>query len=228
MKTKIEKIDPLNPDVKVLERAIKLLDRGEVLVCPTDTGYAFSANALDARAVAKVFQLKGRVYSNPIHIAVSSIAEAEKYAFITAVARYLASRYLPGALTLVLKKKETVPSILVAGLDTVGIRIPDNKIMLRLAEMTGRPLTTTSANISGKPGTYSIDEVTAQLGASLAQVALVLDQGPLKSRELSTIVDLSVSPPQLIRQGRISWLEIRETLGLFHHPEESENTHSGG
>ena len=228
MKTKIEKVDPLDPDVKVLDRAVKLLDRGEVLVCPTDTGYAFSANALDARAVAKVFQLKGRVYSNPIHIAVSSIEAAEPYAFITEAARYLARRYLPGALTLVLKRKETVPSILVAGLDTVGIRVPDNQIVLRLAAMTGRPLTTTSANISGRPGTYSIAEVAAQLGAGLAPVALVLDQGPLRSRELSTIVDLSVSPPQLIRQGRISWLEIRETLGLLHHPEEPENTRSGG
>jgi L-threonylcarbamoyladenylate synthase len=126
-------------------------------------------------------------------------------------------------LTIVLKKKEIVPPMLVAGLDTVGIRVPDNNIILKLAEMTGRPLTATSANISGRPGTYSIEEVVAQLGDSLAQVALVLDQGPLKSRELSTIIDLSVSPPQLIRQGRISWLEIRETLSLFHHPEETGN-----
>jgi L-threonylcarbamoyladenylate synthase len=218
MKTKIEKIDPITPDEKVLERAARLIHKGDVIVCPTDTGYAFSADALDPRAVAKVFHLKGRVFSNPIHVAVSSLAEAEKYAHLTEVARYLASRYLPGALTLVLKKKESVPPILVAGLDTVGIRIPDNKVILRLAEMTGRPLTATSANISGRPGTYSIEEVVAQLGDSLAPVALVLDQGPLKSRELSTIVDLSVSPPQLIRQGRLSWLEIHEALSLFHRP----------
>jgi len=223
MKTKIEKVDPVNPDVKVLERAARLISRGEVIVCPTDTGYAFSANALDPRAVAKVFHLKGRVFSNPIHIAVNSLVEAEKYARVTEVARFLASRYLPGALTLVLKKIEVVPAMLVAGLDTVGIRIPDNQIILKLAAMTARPLTATSANISGRPGTYSIDEVVAQLGDSLDQVAMVLDQGPLKSRELSTIVDLSVGPPQLIRQGRISWLEIRETLSMFHLPEEIGN-----
>jgi len=223
MKTKIEKADAASPDVKVLERAAKLINRGEVIVCPTDTGYAFSADALNARAVAKVFQLKGRAYSNPIHVAVNSIAEAEKYAYLTDIARYLASGYLPGALTLVLKKKEIVPAILVAGLDTIGIRIPDNKIILKLAEMAGRPLTATSANISGRPGTYSVEEVTAQLGASLATVAIVLDQGPLKARELSTIVDLTTSPPQLVRQGRISWLEIRETLSLFHRPGETGN-----
>jgi len=228
MKTKIEKVDAASPDVKVLERAAKLLDRGEVIVCPTDTGYAFSVNALDPRAVAKVFHLKGRVYSNPIHIAVSSMDEAEKYAFVTDIARYLAERYLPGGLTLVLRKKDVVPPMLVAGLDTVGIRIPDNKIILALAEMTERPLTATSANLSGRQGAYSIDEVRAQLGEGMGEVALVLDQGTLKTRELSTIVDLTASPPQLIRQGRISWLEIHETLRLFHSPAESENTQTGG
>jgi len=228
MKTKIEKIDPVNPDEKVLERAARLISKGEVIVCPTDTGYAFAANALDPRAVAKVFHLKGRVFSNPIHVAVNSLAEAAKYAFITVSARFLASRYLPGALTIVLKKTEVVPSMLVAGLDTVGIRIPDNVIIMRLAEMTALPLTATSANISGKPGTYSIEEVAAQLGESFAQLAMVLDQGPLKTRDLSTIVDLSVSPPQLIRQGRISWLEIREALSLFLRPGEAKNIPSGG
>jgi L-threonylcarbamoyladenylate synthase len=216
MKTKIEKIDVTNPDEKILERAANLINKGGVIVCPTDTGYAFSANALDARAVAKVFHLKGRSYSNPIHVAVSSIAEAEKYAYVTDAARHLAARYLPGALTLVLKKRGNISSMLVAGLNTVGIRVPDNRIILRLAEMTGRPLTATSANVSGKPGTYSVGEVTAQLGENIEQVALVLDQGPLKMRELSTIVDLDASPPQLIRQGRISWLEVREVLKMLH------------
>ena len=89
MKTKIEKIDAVNPDAKILERAAKLINKGEVIVCPTDTGYAFSANALDTRAVAKVFHLKGRSFSNPIHIAVSSIEEAENYAYVNEAARYL-------------------------------------------------------------------------------------------------------------------------------------------
>jgi L-threonylcarbamoyladenylate synthase len=217
MKTKIEKIDAASPDDRILERAVRLLNRGEVVVCPTDTGYAFSANALDTRAITRVFHLKGRSYSNPIHVAVGSIAEVEKYAHMNEAARYLAVHYLPGALTLVLKRKELIPSMLVAGLDTVGIRIPDNRVILRLLEMTGHPLTTTSANISGRPGTYSIEEVVTQLGESLGDVAMILDQGPLKMRELSTIIDLAASPPQLIRQGRISWLEIREVLKMFHN-----------
>lgn len=220
MKTKMEKVDAASPDEKVLERAAGLVKKGEVVVCPTDTGYAFAANALDTRAITKVFHLKGRSFSNPIHIAVNSTAEAEKYAHFNAAAHYLADHYLPGALTLVLPKKDIVPAMLVAGLNTVGIRIPDNRVILRLAEIAGLPLTATSANISGKLGTYSVEEVATQLGESMQQVAIVLDQGALKLREVSTIVDLAVSPPQLIRQGRIGWVTIREEVNMFYHPSE--------
>jgi L-threonylcarbamoyladenylate synthase len=215
MKTKIEKIDAANPDPKILEQAAKHILKGGVIVCPTDTGYAFSANALDVQAVARVFQLKGRVYSNPIHIAVKTIEDAENYAYLNEAARYLAGRYLPGALTIVLKKKGTIPPMLVAGMDTVGIRIPDNAAILKLAEISGKPITTTSANISGKPGTYAVEEISAQMGGDMEQLAMVLDQGPIKVREVSTIVDLAANPPQLIRQGKISWLEIHESLKRF-------------
>ena len=212
MTVRIKKIDAASPDSRILRQAARLITQGEVLVCPTDTGYAFSANALDTGAVVRVFNLKGRAYSNPMHMAVSSMEEAEKYARINRAARCLAERYLPGALTLVLPRRESVPAILVAGRDTIGIRIPDNKIILSLVKMTAVPLTTTSANISGKPTPYTAEEVMEQLGEAIEKVALILDQGPLPSRGLSTIVDLTVSPPQLIRQGLISWLDIREVL----------------
>ncbi len=219
MKAKIEKVDAFNPDREILDHAARLINKGEVIVCPTDTGYAFSANAIDTRAVARVFHLKGRSFSNPIHIAVHDIEQANNYADVDKVARYLADHYLPGALTLVMTKKETVPSMLVAGMDTVGIRIPDNEVMLKLVETTGHPLTTTSANVSGSPTPYTVEEIYNQLGDAINDVALILDQGPLKVRELSTIIDLTVSPPQLIRQGLISWLEIHEVLKRFVSPE---------
>jgi L-threonylcarbamoyladenylate synthase len=215
MKTKIGKVDVTPFDSAILEQAAKLILKGGVIVCPTDTGYAFSANALDVRAITRVFQLKGRSFNNPIHVAVGTIAEAENYAYVNDAARYLAKRYLPGALTLVLKRKETIPQMLVAGLNTVGIRIPKNDVILKLVEITGKPLTTTSANISGRPGTYSVAEVIAQLGAEIEKVAMILDQGPIQVREVSTIVDLDASPPQLIRQGKISWLEIQSSLKRF-------------
>lgn len=219
MKEIVIKVDSFNPDAALIERAVRRINRGEVVVCPTDTGYAFTANALDTRAVARVFDLKGRSFANPIHVAVTTIEEAEKYARVNEVARYLADHFLPGAMTMVLPRKEVVPSMLVAGLDTVGIRIPDNNVILKLAAAVERPLTTTSANVSGRPTPYSIDEIMAQMGDDIRKVALILDQGPIKTRELSTIVDLSVSPPQLIRQGRVSWLEIHEVLNRFKSTE---------
>lgn len=223
MKAKIEKIDAAQPAAAVLERAAGLIMKGQVIVCPTDTGYAFAANALDGRAITSVFQLKKRSYNNPIHIAVGSAAEAEKYAWLDEAARYLMEHYLPGALTLVLKKKDIVPAMLVAGGDTVGIRIPDNPAMLKLIALTGKPLTSTSANISGQPTPYTVEEIVNQLGDDIAGISLILNQGPLRAHELSTIVDLTASPPQLIRQGGISWLEVREALRRFA-PEEDEDT----
>jgi L-threonylcarbamoyladenylate synthase len=209
---RIEIINPAEPSETVLERAARLITEGEVVVCPTDTGYAFSANALDVGAIRKVFDLKGRSFSNPMHVAVISIDEVEKYAVIDESARRLAGRYLPGGLTLVLLRKEIIPDILVGGRKTVGIRIPDNPAILRLAKLTGVPITTTSANISGHPTPYSADEIIEQLGSDIEKVAMVLDQGELPGRELSTIVDLTVDPPQLLRQGKIDWAEIRGFL----------------
>ncbi len=218
MKDKIIKVDAFHPDSVVIRQAAALINKGEVVVCPTDTGYAFCVNALNPKAIARVFGLKGRSFNNPMHVAVSSIEAAEEYARFNEAARYLADHYLPGALTIVLPKKEIVPTMLVAGLDTIGIRIPDNNVILNLAEESGKPLTTTSANISQRPTPYSVDEIATQLGKDIDKVSLVLDQGLIKSRELSTIVDLSVEPAQLIRQGRISWLEIREVLHGHYHP----------
>ena len=216
---KVERINPAEPEEKILEHAAKLINKGEVIVCPTDTGYAFSANALDTHAIMKVFGLKGRAFSNPIHIAVTSIDEAENYAHLTNAARYLAKYYLPGALTLVLKKRENIPSLLVANMDTVGIRIPNNQVMLKLLVKVGKPLTTTSANVSGKPGTYAVSEIISQFGEALQKVPLILDQGELPGRAHSTIIDLSVNPPELIRQGRVSWMDIREKLNRLNTSE---------
>ena len=212
MAVNIETIDAENPEPRILERAADLISQGEVIVCPTDTGYAFSANALSTEAIARVFALKGRSYSNPMHMAVSSIEEARKYAHPNKAAEHLAQSFLPGALTMILPKKEIIPSLLVNGLDTIGIRIPGNSVILALTAMTGLPLTTTSANITGRPTPYTAEEVMAQLRDGVGTVALVLNQGQIHPPELSTIVDLTVIPPRLLRQGRISWEEIWRTL----------------
>ena len=151
MLLEIMKINPDKPSTRLLKRATRLIRKGAVIVCPTDTGYALAANALDARAIIKVFNIKGRNYTNPIHVAVASLEMAERYAWINPEAEKLAHYFLPGALTLVLPKKEIVPSLLVAGRDTVGIRIPDNRVILDLAALADLPITATSAETNGTP-----------------------------------------------------------------------------
>ena len=212
MAVKIEVVKADSPSPQILRRAAHLITKGEVIVCPTDTGYAFAANALEPESVVKVFNLKGRSYSNPIHVAVSSMEAAGKYAHLDKTAEHLARNFLPGALTLVLPKKEIIPSLLVAGRNTIGIRIPDNRVILSLASMTDLPITATSANISGQPTPYSAQEVMKQLGEAIGNVTLILDQGSPLVNAVSTIVDLTVSPPQLLRQGLISWEEIQQVL----------------
>ncbi|MFC1908421.1 L-threonylcarbamoyladenylate synthase [Chloroflexota bacterium] len=210
-------IDAANPDSGMLKQAVALISQGEILVCPTDTGYALSVNALDPGAIERVFRLKGRDYANPMHVAVSSAEEAAKYAYWNEAAEHLSQRFLPGALTLVLPRRESVPSLLVNGLDTIGVRIPDNKIILGVSAETGLPLTATSANRSGLPTPYTTAEIVEQLGEDIEKVAMVLDQGEIRPHELSTIVDLTVTPPRLIRQGRIRWEEVSGVLRAGHY-----------
>lgn len=215
MATKIKLVDANKPDPQVLRRAASLILKGEVVVCPTDTCYMLAANALDPNAIRKVFVLKGRSYLNPIHVAVSSMDEAEKYACVNEVAEILARNFLPGALTLVMTKKEIVPSLLVGGRNTVGIRIPDNRVILDLATMTDVPLTATSANTSGGPTPYTTQEVADQTGEIVKHVTLVLDQGPLYPRDISTVVDVTTTPPHIVREGRIAREELQRVLPLL-------------
>jgi len=208
----IVRVDALKPAPEILEKAAALLNAGEVLICPTDTGYALSADARNEEAIERIFRLKGRSFHNPIHVAVGSLGAAGKYARVGDTARRLTKAFLPGALTVVLPRKDTIPAGLVGGLETVGIRIPDNAVILGLLARARMPVTTTSANVSGQPTPYAVEEIIDQMGRELRGIALVLDGGEITPRELSTIVDLTVKLPRLLRQGRIPWEDIQRVL----------------
>lgn len=212
MAAKIIVIDADNPNRRILEQAALLLSGGQVVVCPTDTGYALLVNALNEEAIQKIFAIKGRSFDNPIHVAVSNLEEAEKYAEVSNATRIMAQQFLPGALTLVLPRKQTISSLLTAGRQTIGIRIPDNKIILALTHLVGCPLTTTSANASGRATPNTIEEVLDRLEDSADQVALILDQGPIVSSGVSTLVDMSTDPPQILRHGCIKDEDIVRIL----------------
>jgi len=207
-------VDKERPQPKVIAQAARLIQEGAVLVVPTDTCYIFAVNAIDPVAIALVYTIKNRPFNQPIHIAVRDLAMANEYVELNEWAKLLASKFLPGPLTIVLPKKETIPDILVGGGTTLGIRIPANRVLLQLVSTAGLPATATSANLSRLPTPYTVAEVLEQLGQHSTKVKLALDQGPLPRIATSTIIDLSTSRPRVLREGPIPGAKLLKVLGI--------------
>jgi L-threonylcarbamoyladenylate synthase len=209
--TRIVRIESVSDIQKAVKLAAEIMSHGGIILYPTDTTYALGVNALDVQAVDKVFQLKGRDYSKPVHVVVGNIQQASEYATVSEMARKVGDHFLPGALTLVLPQKaETaIPPLLVAGESTLGVRIPDQPICTALAEAVNFPFTTTSANRSGMPNTYDVDTIKAQLGADFERIDLVLDAGALNGG-VSTVIAIEDEAIRLIRQGAIPFSDIVE------------------
>tara|TARA_B100001964_G_scaffold245838_1_gene337483 strand:+ start:6005 stop:6616 length:612 start_codon:yes stop_codon:yes gene_type:complete len=189
-----------------LQKASDILKLGGMIIYPTDTLYALGGDALSEELIQKVFTAKNRPLSKPLPIAVSDIRMMEKFAKINNDVKKIADKFLPGAVTLILKKKKKLPESLTSGLNKVAVRIPGNKAAIELIRISGRPLITTSANFTGNPPPISIEEVPLELGADLA-----LDHGVLGERVPSTIVDVT-GKPRIVREGKISNKKILSEL----------------
>lgn len=191
----------------------KLLE-GALLIYPTDTVYGLGAVIDNEESLKKIYEAKSRAFSSPLIALVSSVDKIEKIAHIDEknekIVKELAKNFWPGALTIILKKKDIVPGIMVSNGDTVGIRIPDLKISLDIIEMAGGILATTSANISGEPSPRSYAELTDEIKS---RVDIVIDGGECKIGEVSTIIDLTKSIPKILRKGAISTEEIKKIIG---------------
>lgn len=190
-----------------LEEAVDALKRGALVIYPTDTLYGLGCNALDESAVERVFAAKNRLASKPLPIVVSDIPMLKRYAELTDTAKKLAEAFLPGALTIVLKKRN-LPDVLTGGLPKVGVRIPKSDIALRLIELSGAPITATSANISGNPPPVSAEDAASQI----KDADIVLDGGPLAGSVPSTVVDLT-GKPKILREGVIKKGELERVIG---------------
>lgn len=207
------KINQNNPEPKIIDLATKKLEEGKVVVCPTDTVYIFAVDATNESALKKLFKLKGRQFTKPIHVVVSDLDMAEKYVYLTETARKLAAAFLPGPLTLVLKKKNNLPEIQTASKDTLGIRVPGLDFNTELAKKFGKPYTATSANKSSGPNPYSVEEVIRQFSdAERKLLDLVVDAGRLPRVDPSTIVDCSEASIKILRAGPVSRNQIEEVL----------------
>ena len=193
---KILKIDQTDPEQDKIEIARHVMERGSIIVYPTDTVYGIGANIFNEKAILKVFSIKKRLKNKPLSVCLSRIEDIRMVANIDATMEKIIRKILPGPFTLILEKNDKVPSILTAGSDKIGIRIPANQVCMDLSR--DFPITSTSANLSGYGVPETADAVLKQLGSS---VDIILDAGICKHGVHSTVVDMTVFPPKVIREG---------------------------
>jgi len=201
-----------------LRRAAEVLRRGGLVAFPTETVYGLGANALDEAAVARIFAAKGRPANNPLIVHVSRTEQARELVTDWPVAaEKLAERFWPGPLTLVLGRRPTVPAIVAAGADTLAGRVPAHPVALALLEAAGLPLAAPSANRSNQISPTTAQHVLESFGAAEGQgealIEIILDGGPTTGGLESTVVDLTTTPPRLLRPGLISPSQIEIVIG---------------
>ncbi|MCK4369391.1 MAG: threonylcarbamoyl-AMP synthase [Dehalococcoidales bacterium] len=190
-----------------IEQAITILKQGGIVAFPTDTVYGLGAGISIGRAVERVYQVKKRPRSMALPLLLSDKSQIGEVAQpVPQVAWLLADKFLPGALTIVLFKSESVPDIVSGRGKTIAIRIPDHAVPLALAQGVGTPIVGTSANLSGKPSPLTADDVRAQLGG---KIDLIIDGGRCPGGKESTIVDLTGETPVILREGAISREELQ-------------------
>ena len=197
-------------DASRASRAAEILAAGGLVAIPTETVYGLGANALNEEAVKRIFEVKGRPQDNPLILHVSSAAELDKWCReVPPEARRLTDRFWPGPLTLVLYRKPAVPLRVTAGLETVAMRCPDHPLTREVLNLAGVPVAAPSANLSGKPSTTTAEHCIHDLWG---KVDAILDGGPCRVGVESTILDLTVSPPRVLRPGGVTLEDLRSLL----------------
>ncbi|MCC7126177.1 MAG: threonylcarbamoyl-AMP synthase [Acidobacteria bacterium] len=202
MTTRVRTVDAARPEAEVMADAAAIIRRGGLVAFPTETVYGLGAAALDAEAVQRIFDAKGRPSTDPLIVHIAGVDHLATVAReVPPVALTLAQHYWPGPLTLVLPKHAVVPLVVTAGRDTVAVRVPAHPVARALIEACGVPIAAPSANRFSRPSPTTAAHVVDELQG---RVDLVLDAGPATIGVESTIVDCSVSPPRLLRHGGVT------------------------
>lgn len=201
----------LSADAESLKIAAEILKKGGLVAFPTETVYGLGANALNGSAVEKIFQAKGRPQDNPLIVHVCNREMFETVAHINNFAHVLISRLMPSSLTLVLKKKQIVPDVVTAKLDTVAVRMPNNTHAIELIKCAGLPIAAPSANSSTRPSPTTAAAVLADMEG---KIPLILDGGKCEVGIESTVLDLTTDTPTILRQGIVTKSELESVLGV--------------
>ena len=207
METKIGIINDIDKDIEYINEAADIIYKGGVVAFPTETVYGLGANALNEEAVDKIFKAKGRPQDNPliVHVASKNIENLAKE--VPKVAKDLIDKFWPGPLSIILNKKDIIPNRTSANLESVGIRMPNNEIALKLIELSGCPIAAPSANISGRPSPTEVDRCIEDLDG---KVDYIIGWKKSDVGVESTIVDCTVMPPVILRPGGITLEMLRE------------------
>lgn len=197
-----------------IKEAARVLKAGGVVAFPTYTSYGLAVDARNAKAVRRLYNLKGRTYKKPIHVLVPNQEAAKKIAKFNKIADDLAKIYWPGPLTLVLPLRARGASwkLLSAKTNTIGVRAADHSVIEMLLQVCDFPITATSANVSGKDNTYSVGQIKSQFSKSKHKPDYYLDGGSLTRRMPSTMVHIDHKHVTLLREGPIKFHELLKTI----------------
>jgi len=213
---KVVKVNPenLRESEEAIIEAAKIMLAGGTVVFPTDTVYGLGCDATNEQAVKKIFKIKSRQDTKPLAVVVRDIEMAKKVAFIDKRLEKALNIIWPGAVTVILWRRHKLPAVLTAKEETIGLRVPDYKLMHLLSENMGRPFVATSANISGEQATNKIGEVLKHFEKNSFRPDLILDAGDLKCCEPSTVLDLSKEKPKIVRIGPVNKDKLLEILSI--------------
>ncbi len=203
---------------KMLEPAAAVIQKGGLVAFPTETVYGLGASITFPSAIAEIFRIKGRPNDNPLIVHVPDVAAIEPLVkSFSPAARALAEAFMPGPLTLILPRSRTVPDCVTAGLDTVGVRVPESPITRTLARLAGLPMAGPSANLSGRPSPTNAAHVLHDLNGL---IPYIIDGGPSRVGLESTVLDMSSTQPRVLRPGVITAEAILSVLdtGGFSFP----------
>lgn len=204
-------MEVLNISKESIKKAILLIKKGGVVVFPSDTVYGLLCDATNKKAVDRLFKIKKRSKTRPIGVYAKDIKMVKTLAQFTKAPRALAKNFWPGALTLVLRAKQDLAGITTKH-GTIGLRMPDSKLIFTFFKKINYPLAQTSANVSRKPSTTKIGEVLRYFEKQKTKPGLVLDGGDLKKARPSTVVDLTKKDPKILRRGEVTKKDILNAL----------------
>lgn len=224
MKTICKSVNKNVDSEQIYQQAVDILNKGEVVAFPTETVYGLGAVATDEQAVKKIFEAKGRPSDNPLIVHIGTIDELKKYVEeIPNITYSLINAFWPGPLTLIMKPKKGIfaPNV-TAGLSTVGLRMPDHPVALTLLKKLGKPVAAPSANRSGRPSPTKAEHVLEDLQGL---IPFIIDGGETGVGIESTVLDITTTPPVILRPGSITFEMLQEVVGEVIQPTVEEQKH---